>query len=79
MNTIETKRSYLGKTAHQWIKIAEVSESQAGIPEIFADGHILDMTDDELVVSCYGHVAVLSMSDRDVNKMRKLLELAEKR
>lgn len=79
MNTIETKRTYCGRTAYQWLKAASVGESRAGLGEVFADGHILDVTEDgDMVVASYGEVAVLSASSRTISKLRELIGKAGK-
>lgn len=77
--TIETRKTYHGKTAGGILKTASVSKSQAGLPEIWVkldgcDGYIAQLTDsDDLAIhSCYGLVALLETSATAARKLRQL-------
>ena len=82
-DTIETSKTYKGRTAGGYLKTASVAKSQAGIAEVWIQvaGHPVPviMTDDgEMVIMSYSQtVAVLEMSSRATAKFEALIAASE--
>lgn len=73
-NTIETKKTYKGKTAGGWLKLANIGKSKAGMDYVWIGNYqaMLDQDDDLVLMDYYGHVATLYCAGRALKKMRSL-------
>jgi hypothetical protein len=70
------KTSHEGRTGHQYINLASVACSGAGVPEIwYGSGSILSLSASErhLVVDYGGRRTLLRISKRDQDRMRALI------
>jgi hypothetical protein len=79
--TVESQKTYKGKTAGGWLKTATIAECEAGIVYVWINGYQAVLADDgDLVLSDYsGIVASIVPSSRALRKMRKLEKLADKK
>ena len=81
MDTINTQKTYKGKTAGGYVKSAKVTRMQAGTYEVttpLLPGAILVMSDDgDMVIRDYdGIVVSLECSGKAASKLDQLTDLA---
>jgi hypothetical protein len=85
MYTVESQKTYKGKTAGGWLKAAEVTECKAGLTytwvSIPGDGDcqiLLSDDGDMVITNYYGIVVVLDTSMRAYRKLLALEARADK-